>query len=135
MAAIRSISATALLALGACFTPALASTGVSTHCDKTEKNRETLAVAEAELSVSVVDHSTTATMDTEEIPALNEAGIGNLAPLADTVTSKPTDQDDALEDVDADSENESPRPVSTRLPGVAEDDFMRLRRQMYRTDI
>jgi len=109
--------------------PAIASSGVEVQCPEADNERQ-LTVAEIaapSLTIEVAEHGvdSSAAIDDE----IDEPKA--LAPVP-----MPAEYDD---DSVGDKESSPPRieslPTATRLPGVAESDLPRLRRQMFRTDI
>jgi hypothetical protein len=125
---LRGTTASLLLVAWSSF--ALASSGIETDSKEVSEEPPTPALPSPSLNVDVADHA--------HIDAT--AGMG-------TAAGSPSDEEVArpvlVEDVEADatSDEETAVPVSDppetalRLPGVAEEDQPRFRRQMYRTDI
>ena len=110
------MSALALLALATWTGPALASAGAETRCDQAVYDLEMPEAAPPRLSVDVVDASEAETA--EEL----------APPLA-------VEQTDTIEEAASNAVTDDARNSAADLPGVSDDDLIRFKRQMYRTDI
>lgn len=156
-ATIVGFSAASLL-LGLCCAQAVAAPA-DILCEESDRQSASLEVPAEELSVSVVDHGTDDLVDDsplgpmiprtdtilrqifdETLPAdqpesaATPASAATAAPLAEltqpvqgeSVEEREKADTTAVEEVDS---------MDTRLPGYAEDEANRYRRQMFRTDI
>ena len=149
------VAAVGSVVLLATSVPALAASGL-TICDKAARNKA-LEVSPAELKAYVVDHgeasaapqpdaTQSGNIDAEVIrdilDAKAAAGVehkvlktsSGSAPVAEA-TQAPNSQEELDERRQEQQGSETVPGVSTRLPGVSEDDAIRFRSEMYRTDI
>ncbi len=156
-ATLAGVTAASML-LGICCAPALAAPA-DVLCEETSEHTASLEVEADEFSVDVVDHGTDDLVDDsplgpmipradtilrqifdETLPAgqadsaATAASESAAAPIAEL--TKPVERVAEKADSDKDTEPvEGTREMETHLPGYAEDEVRRYRRQMYRTDI
>ena len=157
----RTKSTAAALLLGLFCAPALASSGFSTMCEKLHLETVDLATSSTIDPTSRIDSESTDAADTQPaIIALTpnaetilreifdetipEGQVANdpapvtspkAAPIAELTAPAVQEQRrdiEAKEEADADRDVQS---IDTRVPGLSDDELLRYRRQMYRTDI
>ena len=152
---ISGLSALALMALGAAWmNPAFASAGAETRCDQSVDAPQLLNIPAEKLTIEVVDHGAASSL------AAGDSSVDDPIDYNDTAAN-PLDvrprveimlrrifdepqlrspESPQTEDVDARHapltvEGSDSNAVTTALPGIAGDDLVRFKRQMYRTDI
>lgn len=124
----RAVGVAVAVLAGAWCLPAVASSGVSLHCDQAAA---TGPAAELTPTPSLAAHTESAMQEILESEAVQ------VPTLADATVESAVDD---VEDSDTADEavtrrTETPPVVTTRLPGVSEAILPSFRRQMYRTDI
>lgn len=129
-------AATALL-FGLSCSSAFASNGFKSDCDELNDALPAVEVPTPSLTIRVVDHGLTDSAADMKAPASDPAVEKVTSPaLAEVAEVKLSDSSESgsAEKDDAIPANDLPE-TALRLPGVAEKDQPRFRRQMYRTDI
>ena len=123
--------------LGFCSASALASNSFDTQCNEATNELPAVEIPAPSLTIEVIDHGlTSAAADMNAAVAEPIDASVAAAALAD-VTAK-TSTENAAEKVGAKElagSDDEPPGTALRLPGVSDSDFLRFRRQMYRTDI
>ena len=133
------LSSTAVLLLGVYSASALASNGFDTQCNEATDELPAVEIPAPSLTIKVVDHGLTsaaAEMDAAAAEPSDASVAVAATALTDVITE--TSTENAAEKVGAKevvNSNDEPPGTALRLPGVSESDFLRFRRQMYRTDI
>ena len=129
-------AATALL-LGLTCSTANASNGFKSDCDKVNDALPAVEIPTPPLAIRLVDHGETDSAADMKDPASDPAIEKVTSPALAEVTD--VNLNDSSESSSADKDDASPASdlpeTALKLPGVAEKDQPRFRRQMYRTDI
>ncbi len=131
------LNSIAVLLLGVSSASALASNSFETQCNEAVHELPAVEIPTPSLTIEVVDHGlTSATADMNAPTA--EPGNASVAAAAMADVISETSTENAAEEVSAEeAANSDAEPPGTalRLPGVSDSDFLRFRRQIYRTDI
>ena len=129
--------AAAALLFGLSCSTAFASNGFKSDCDEVNDALPAVEIPAPSLTIRVVDHGLTDSAadmkDPANDPAAEKITAPALAEVADVNLSDSGESSSAETDV-AVPANNLPE-TALKLPGVAEKDQPRFRRQMYRTDI
>lgn len=131
----RFLAAAVLFGLS-CST-AFASNGFKSDCDEVNDALPAIEIPSSSLTIRVVDHGLTDSAADMKDPASDPAAEKVTAPtLTEVADVKLSDSGESIsaETDDAVPVNDLPE-TALKLPGVAEEDQPRFRRQMYRTDI
>ena len=123
--------------LGICSASALASNSFDTQCNDATNELPAVEIPAPSLTLEVVDHGLTSAA-ADMAAAAAEPGDASVAAAALADVTTETSIENAAEKVGAkEVANSDAEPPGTalRLPGVSDADFLRFRRQMYRTDI
>ena len=155
-------SIAAALLLSAYCAPLLAASNVD--CDKAGALPDSIHIAHPELNISVAEHGATAPMsEPREVDRMRRpsASTVSIAPQAETILRRIFDESYAATELDelepasatgaksiaeltdpeelaepASETEEAEHPtLDADLPGISEDETLRYRRQMFRTDI
>lgn len=156
-------SIAAAMLLTAYCAPLLAATGID--CDRTDALSDPMDLAQPELIVSVTEHGATSPMSEpreEDRLRRPSASTLSLAPQAETILrrifdesysateldelepasatgaksiAELTDSTDTVDSAGDDSDDSDVPPLDADLPGMSDDETIRYRRQMFRTDI
>ena len=156
------LAATLLLSL--CCAPVSAATGVDVLCDRASNPLESLDIQPGQLAIDVVDHGVAPALPKALIETESEGGEppesdARFAPRADTILRRIFDESYAESELDdlkpamtpdaksiveltvpadeeaSDAEGIEAPALDAELPGVPEEELLRYRRQMFRTDI
>jgi hypothetical protein len=129
-------AATALL-LGLSCSAANASNGFRSDCDEVNDALPEVEVPTSSLTIRLVDHGETDSAadmkDPASDPAIEKVSSPALAEVAEVNLNDSSESSTAEAD-DTNPVSDLPE-TALKLPGVAEKDQPRFRRQMYRTDI
>ena len=129
--------AAAVLLLGLSCATAFASNGFKSDCDEVNDALPAVEIPTPSLTIRLVDHGETDSAadmkDAASDPAIEKVTSPALAEVAD-VKLNDSSESSSTETDDAIPVNDLPE-TALKLPGVAEKDQPRFRRQMYRTDI
>jgi len=153
----------AVLLLGFCCVPVFAASGID--CDRATARPKSLDISNPDLTINVADHGMTSETidDTSAIEPIerSRALAPEMAPRADTILRRIFDESyssaelDELEpasatdaksiaelalpsksrDPSADASDSDLPSLDADLPGISDDETLRYRRQMFRTDI
>ncbi|MDJ0940635.1 MAG: hypothetical protein QNJ00_12820 [Woeseiaceae bacterium] len=155
---------TATLLLSLCCAPVSAASGVDVLCDRSDP-LASLDIQPGQLAIDIVDHGAAPALPNVLIETESEGGeppetdARSLAPRADTILRRIFDESYAESELDdlkpamtpdaksiveltvpideeaADAESVEAPALDAELPGVPEEELLRYRRQMFRTDI
>lgn len=129
--------AATVLLLGLSCSAAFASNGFKSDCDEVNDALPAVEIPTPSLTIRLVDHGETDSAadmkDPASDPAIEKVTSPALAEVAD-VKLNDSSESSSTETDDAIPVNDLPE-TALSLPGVAEKDQPRFRRQMYRTDI
>ena len=126
-------AALALTLLASVFAlPALAAPERDILCD--DPTEATLDVSAAELAAKPVSHELEAQKNSDNTETVSADRL--LKPRFDaTVREVFAEDEEQSQETDAEAEQEEPAELRIRVPGVADKDLVRFKRQMYRRDI
>lgn len=129
--------AATVLLLGLSCSAAFASNGFKSDCDEVNDALPAVEIPTPSLTIRLIDHGETDSAadmkDPASDPAIEKVTSPALAEVAD-VKLNDSSESSSTETDDAIPVNDLPE-TALKLPGVAEKDQPRFRRQMYRTDI
>lgn len=129
--------AATVLLLGLSCSTVFASNGFKSDCDEVNDALPAVEIPTPSLTIRLVDHGETDSAadmkDPASDPAIEKVTSPALAEVAD-VKLNDSSESSSTETDDAIPVNDLPE-TALSLPGVAEKDQPRFRRQMYRTDI
>ena len=129
--------AATVLLLGLSCSAAFASNGFKSDCDEVNDALPAVEIPTPSLTIRLIDHGETDSAadmkDPASDPAIEKVTSPALAEVAD-VKLNDSSKSSSTETDDAIPVNDLPE-TALKLPGVAEKDQPRFRRQMYRTDI
>lgn len=129
--------AATVLLLGLSCSTVFASNGFKSDCDEVNDALPAVEIPTPSLTIRLVDHGETDSAadmkDPASDPAIEKVTSPALAEVAD-VKLNDSSESSSTETDDAIPVNDLPE-TALKLPGVAEKDQPRFRRQMYRTDI
>lgn len=109
-----------------------AASGIDGLCDRSDQNNASLDVAVERLRIVVIDHGDANTVAADDLAAAEDAPPTELTVLGiDEKSPGLIEADEA----DIAGDETGPPTANTRFPGVSDEDWLRYRHQMYRTDI
>lgn len=123
--------------LGLLALPAGAASGVDILCDESDEQSDTLDVHVETLSVDIVNHDDVPGV-TPDAPSAAAELSSRAAPLTDLKSSSVRESASEMSESNPSDaltrDDDLPGP-SSRFPGVSDDEALRYRSRMYRTDI
>lgn len=125
----------AVLALGTCPLAATAATGIDEDCPET-RAAIVAEISPPSLQVDAAEHvadPATRVADDAAARPLDSGRETQTSALMRELPPRPVDDSESLGSDEA-TTRDLP-PTETRLPGIADEDLPRFRRQMFRTDI